>query len=429
MQVHLKALGCRLNEAELETWAREFRDRGFGVTAEAGRADLVVVNTCAVTEEAVRKSRKLLRRIHRDNPDAKLVVTGCYNTIKPEDSRRLPGVDLVVENARKDALPRIVVESLDLHTAPAVAAEPGENLLFARGRQRAFVKIQDGCRYRCTYCIVTTARGDERSRSVDEVVGEIGRLAGEGIREVVLTGVHLGGYGSDTGTDLKTLVSSVLADTTVPRIRLGSLEPWDIPSDLWTLFDNPRLMPHLHLPIQSGTDTVLRRMARRCKTGEFRRLVETGHRRAPGVNLTTDIIVGFPGETEAEFAETLAFVEEMRFGQVHVFAFSPREGTKAAQLPDAVPEAVKRERSRRLHDLARQLHHETLASRAGTTMPVLVETLGEQAGRRVALGYTPDFLRVAIDVAGHSIAENDIVSVALQDADEDGHLTGEVADA
>ena len=280
MQVHLKALGCRLNEAELEAWARDFRDRGFGVTADASCADLVVVNTCAVTEEAVRKSRKLLRRIHRDNLHAKLVLTVCYSSLISSELMDLPSVDLVVDNARKEALPRIVVESLNLHTPPAVAAEPGENLLFARGRQRAFVKVQDGCRYRCTYCIVTVARGEERSRPVTAVVDEIRRLTGEGIREVVLAGVHLGGYGSDTGTNLKALVGSVLEETTVPRIRLGSLEPWDIPDDFWTLFDDPRLMPHLHLPIQSGADAVLRRMARRCKTGEFRRLLAAGRRRS-----------------------------------------------------------------------------------------------------------------------------------------------------
>ena len=188
MQVHLKALGCRLNEAELETWARKFRDRGFTVTTNPERADLVVVNTCAVTDEAVRKSRRLLRRAHRDNPRAKLVVTGCYSSINKEESSTIPGVDLIVDNARKDALPQIVVDTLDLHASPGAATEPGENLLFARGRQRAFIKVQDGCRYRCTYCIVTVARGEERSRPVTEVVDEITRLAAEGIRAVVLAG-------------------------------------------------------------------------------------------------------------------------------------------------------------------------------------------------------------------------------------------------
>ena len=330
MQVHLKALGCRLNEAELETWARKFRDRGFTVTTNPERADLVVVNTCAVTDEAVRKSRRLLRRAHRDNPRAKLVVTGCYSSINKEESSTIPGVDLIVDNARKDALPQIVVDTLDLHASPGAATEPGENLLFARGRQRAFIKVQDGCRYRCTYCIVTVARGEERSRPVTEVVDEINRLAAEGIREVVLAGVHLGGYGSDLGTDITHLVSGVLEGTRVPRVRLGSLEPWDIPPGFWDLFENPRLMPHLHLPVQSGADSVLRRMSRRCRTAEFRTLVETARRRVPDLNITTDVIVGFPAETEDEFRQTLDFVDEIGLGNVPIFGFSPRGGTKAA---------------------------------------------------------------------------------------------------
>lgn len=429
MKVHLKALGCRLNEAELEIWARDFQDRGVGVTADAGQAELVVVNTCAVTEEAVRKSRKLLRRVHRDNPHAKVIVTGCYSAIKKKESSALNGVDLVIDNARKDDLPRLVFETLDVRTSPAIATEPGENLLFARGRQRAFVKVQDGCRYRCTYCVVTIARGKERSRPVDSVIEEIRRLGGEGIREVVLAGVHLGGYGSDMGTDLVTLVASVLAGTGIPRIRLGSLEPWDIPDDFWALFENQRLMPHLHLPVQSGADPVLRRMARRCRTDEFRNLVENARRRVPGLNITTDIIVGFPGESEDEFAETLDFVREMNFGHVHIFAFSPREGTRASLLPGAVPEEVKRARSARLHDLLGRLREQQLASRLDRVVPVLVERLETRGGPKVAWGYTPDYFRVAVGAADNRIAVNDIIDVALVATSADGHLTGKLADA
>jgi threonylcarbamoyladenosine tRNA methylthiotransferase MtaB len=429
VKVHLKALGCRLNEAELESWARDFRDRGVGVTADAGRADLVVVNTCAVTEEAVRKSRRLLRRVHRDNPHAKIILTGCYSDINKKESSALDGVDLVIDNARKDDLPRLVADTLDLHTSPAIATEPGANLLFARGRQRAFVKVQDGCRYRCTYCVVTIARGDERSRPVASVVEEIRRLELEGVREVVLAGVHLGGYGGDIGTGLGTLVASVLAETGIPRIRLGSLEPWDIPKDFWDLFENPRLMPHLHLPVQSGADSVLRRMARRCRTNEFRRLADSARRRVPGLNITTDVIVGFPGESDDEFAETLGFVREMDFGHVHIFAFSPRQGTKAASLPGAVPEEVKRERSARLHDLARQLRDRQLAHQHGRVVPVLVETLETLAGRKVASGYTPGFFRVAVEAADDRIAVNDIVDVALVGTSPEVLLTGRLANA
>jgi len=428
MQVHLRALGCRLNEAELESWARDFRQRGFGVTNQAGGADVVVVNTCAVTEEAVRKSRKLLRRIHRDNPDAKIVLSGCYPSLNNNCSDDLPGIDLVVGNDRKDQLPEIVVNQLDLRAAPLAATEPGENLLFARGRQRAFIKVQDGCRYRCTYCVVTLARGDERSRPIDQVVGEINRLADEGIKEVVLAGVHLGGYGSDIGSDLRALIAAVLKDTQVPRVRLGSLEPWDIPAGFWPLFDNPRLMPHLHLPIQSGADSVLRRMARRCKSKEFRRLVAEARKHVPDINLTTDIILGFPGETEDEFNETLDLVEEIGFGHVHIFSFSPRSGTKAALLADQVPDAVKRQRSRQLHELAARRSTDAMKPVFGRTLPVLVETVGAGPTGSIAWGYTPGYQRVAFEApAPEDALENTIVEVTITGHHPDGHLSGSKA--
>ena len=420
MQVHLKALGCRLNEAELETWARDFRDRGMRVINTASEADLVVVNTCAVTEEAVRKSRKLLRRVHRDNPQAKLVLSGCLPSLGGDNAEPPPGVDLVVDNLRKDRLPQIVMDTLQLHAAPAAASEPGENLLFARGRQRAFIKVQDGCRYRCTYCVVTLARGEERSRPLDEVVAEINLLVAEGISEVVLTGVHLGGYGSDSGASLVELVRAVLKNTDVARVRLGSLEPWDIPDTLWDLFSHQRLMPHLHLPMQSGSDTVLRRMARRCKTGEFRRLLAAGRDAVPGLNVTTDIIVGFPGETGDEYLETLEFVREMAFGHVHIFPFSPRAGTRAALLPGVVDGDSVRERSRALHAAAEAGRLRVLHGETGGTREVLVEKI-DGDGR--AWGYTPNYLRTAIDTGAEDVAENMRVTATVTGVHQDGHLS------
>ncbi len=336
MKVHFQALGCRLNEAELETWSREFRRRGHQVCADAEQADLVVINTCAVTHEAVRKSRKLLRRTHRANPLAKLVVSGCYASLEPERAAEELGVDLLVPNPDKDRLVEIAERRLHLHAMPLMATETDANPLLARGRQRAFIKVQDGCRYRCTFCIVTQARGEERSRSTTEVVEQVNQLYAEGIHEVVLAGVHIGGYGSDDGSSLYELIKAVLKDTDMPRIRIGSVEPWDLPDNFWDLFDNPRFLPHLHLPLQSGSDPVLRRMARRCKSSEFELLSLQGRAAVPDLNITTDIIVGFPGETEQEWRETLEHVERIGFGHLHIFPFSPRSGTKAARMPDPV---------------------------------------------------------------------------------------------
>ena len=246
MKIHLKALGCRLNEAELEQWSSQFSGKGHQVVREADEADVVVLNTCAVTTEATKKSRKLMNRLHRENPQSKLVVSGCYATLEEEDVASRLGVDLVVNNHDKESLPKKVMDAFSANTMPLIAMEPDQSSLFQRGKQRAFIKIQDGCRYRCTYCIVTVARGEERSRALSELVDEVNTLHGQGIQEIVLTGVHVGGYGSDNGSSLFELVSALLSETDMPRIRFASVEPWDLPEAFFSLFENPRLMPHMH---------------------------------------------------------------------------------------------------------------------------------------------------------------------------------------
>lgn len=428
MQVHLKTLGCRLNEAELENWAQGFQRHGHRVTREQAEADLVVLNSCAVTEEAVRKSRQLVRRIHRDNPQAKLVLSGCYATLHPDEAAQLLGVDLVVGNQDKERLVDLALEELDLDAMPQMATEPGDVALFSRGRQRAFIKVQDGCRYRCTFCIVTEARGAEKSRPAAEVVEEINALHAQGVQEAILTGVHLGGYGSDLGTHLGELLAAILEQTAIPRLRLGSLEPWDLPPGFFQLFENPRLMPHLHLPLQSGSDTVLRRMARRCKTAEFAAIVAEAREKIPDFNLSTDIIVGFPGETEEEWRETLAFVGQVNFGHVHIFSYSPRAGTKAATLPGQVPEAVKKQRSRELHGLAEAMKRQTFGAYLGRTFPVLweghVQHLGN--GLQRVFGYTPNYLRVATEVEDGQALENRILPARLYATDDTGSITAAV---
>ncbi len=412
-RVHLRALGCRLNEAELETWSRDFRARGWDLVDSPEQADLVVVNTCAVTAEAARKSRQLLRGSHRANPAAKLVVSGCYATLDSERAAAELGVDLLIPNPDKDRLVEIATAALALPTQPLQATEPDAQSLLARGRQRAFIKVQDGCRYRCSYCIVTLARGAETSRPAPEVVAEINALHADGIQEVVLTGVHLGGYGAEHGADLGTLLDAVLARTRVPRIRLGSLEPWDLPPGFWERFANPRLLPHLHLPMQSGSDSVLRRMSRRCRRDEFITLAAAGRAAVPDLNLTTDIIVGFPGETDAEWQQTLEFVAQLGFGQVHIFAYSPRTGTKAAALPDPVDRELKRARSAALHRLAAQRRQDFLARHRGREFAVLVEQgqpIADRDGRRWT-GYTPNYLPVAIDAPADLDLANRVVQV------------------
>jgi len=417
MRVHLQTLGCRLNEAELETWSRQLLALGHRLVASPGQADLLVVNTCAVTEEAVRKSRKLLRRSQRENPEAKLVVSGCYASLEPQAAGQ--GADLLVPNRDKEQLVEIAVRELARAGMPPSA--PGTGAPPARGRRRAFLKVQDGCRYQCTFCVVTQARGEERSRPPAEVVAEVNRLHGTGVQEVVLSGVHIGGYGSDCGSDLVGLLEALLADTAMPRIRIGSLEPWDLPPRLWDLFADPRLQPHLHLPLQSGSDRVLRRMARRCKRAQYARLVAEARRRVTDLNLTTDIIVGFPGEDEADWRATLEIVAGLDFGHVHIFPFSARRGTRAAALPDQVDPAVRRRRCTELQTLAVHLRRDTLARQVGRRFPVLVE--GRCRSEDPAgywFGYTPNFLPVRIPAPADADLQNRILEVTLSGVAADG---------
>ena len=427
MKVHLKTLGCRLNEAELETWAQAFQKSGHAITKQAEAAQLIVINSCAVTQDAARKSRQLIRRIHRDNPQAKLVVSGCYATLNQEEAASLLGVDLVVSNKDKDQLVEKTLTELNMDAMPAMSTEPGEISLFTRGRQRAFVKVQDGCRYRCTFCIVTVARGEEVSRPVQAVIDEINELHRQGITEAILTGVHLGGYGSDLGNNLSDLIKAILAETDIPRLRLGSLEPWELPDDFFELFHNPRLMPHLHLPLQSGSDTVLRRMARRCKTGEFAAIVRQLRAQIPHFNITTDIIVGFPGETEQEWQDSFDFIKQTGFGHIHIFTYSSREGTKAATLPDQVAETVKKQRSRQLHELAEDMKRRFCRDNLGREFSVLWEGYSEalDGGKQRVFGYTPNYLRVASVISNEVSIENQTIAVRLSVLGE-GAVVGEM---
>ncbi len=416
MKIFLKALGCRLNEAELEQWSRDFTSEGHEIVNEGKVADIVVLNTCAVTTEATKKSRKLMNRLHRENPQSKLVVSGCYATLEEKEVAQRLGVDLVVNNQQKEKLPRRVMDEFSANTMPLIAMNPDEPSLFLRGKQRAFIKIQDGCRYRCTFCIVTVARGEERSRHLLDIINEVNQLHQQGIQEIVLTGVHVGGYGSDLESSLFDLVSALLAETDMPRIRFASVEPWDLPDAFFSLFENSRLMPHMHLPLQSGADSVLRRMSRRCKTADFAKLVQQARNAIPNFNVTSDIIVGFPGETEQEWQQTLNTVESIGFGHLHIFSYSPREGTKASRLPNQISSEIKKQRSLEMHELANKLKHEMLQSQIEQRVDVLWESQRQDevnAGQVIYSGYTPNFCRVETIVENTVLLESKIINTKL----------------
>lgn len=422
MQIHLKTLGCRLNEAELENWATGFMSKGHTITQQAEHADLVVINTCAVTQDAVRKSRQLIRRTHRNNPTAKLVISGCYSSLNKKLANEIEGIDLIIPNQHKEKLVEMATKKLNMITMPSEATMPGATSLFKRGRQRAFIKIQDGCRYRCTYCIVTVARGNERSRTIKDIVTEINQLTSQGIHEAVLTGVHVGGYGSDLNCNLYDLIKAILSETDLPRLRLASVEPWDLADKFFELFLNPRLMPHMHLPLQSGSDTVLKRMARRCKTTDFKHLINYAKDLVPDFNVTTDIIVGFPGETKTEWQASIDFIRAAEFSHIHIFSYSEREGTKAAGLTNHISHAEKKKRSVELHKLAAEMKRNYLEKHINREFPILWEgnTETEQAGSTRYFGYTPNFIRTQIDIAKPQSLENKIYKAYTSSVNAEG---------
>ncbi len=419
MRVYLTTLGCRLNEAEIEGWSRQLETAGHSVVGAPQDAQAMVVNTCAVTGEAARKSRKLIAGLHRKSPSAPIAVTGCYSQLSPDEAAALAGVDLVVSNAEKHRLVDRLIEEISPAAMPVLATEPESAHVYREARTRAFIKVQDGCRNRCTFCIVTIARGDERSRAIAEIVAEIQDLSAAGCNEVVLTGVHLGGYGSDLGSTLSDLVRAVCADTDVARVRLSSLEPWDLPPDFGQLWQHPRLMPHLHLPLQSGADRVLRKMARRYTAAEYAALVESLRADIPDVTITTDVIAGFPGETDADHAETTEFVRRIGFSHIHVFSYSRREGTTAARMSGHVPTEVKRARSRDLHAAAAEMKREHLDRYVGTIRPVLWEGAGEptETEARRWSGYTDNYLRVETVAPAGVDLENRITAAQLEETD------------
>ena len=396
MQVRLESIGCRLNIGEIDAMARRLAKAGHRVVGPGTQAELCILNTCTVTAIASRKSRQLIRQLKKTNPSAAVIVTGCDAELAPSEMVEI-GVDLVVGNAQKERLLELAEAEGLLETA---STDPDDQDLFEPGgsnRTRAFLKVQDGCDNRCTFCVITIARGAGRSVPADAIIEELQDLQRLGYREVVLSGVHLGSYGHDLGDQrgLQRLVERALTETAVERLRLSSLEPWDLDAEFFEVFRSPRLLPHLHLPLQSGCDKTLRRMARRTSRAEFSKLVRDARRAVPDLAISSDIIVGFPGETDGEFEQSIALVEELAFSRLHIFRYSRREGTLAEKMADQVPGTVAQERSRRMHALAADLENRFNSKLVGRTTDVLWETAEDQGDAVRWSGLTPNYVRVS----------------------------------
>ncbi|MBN1249110.1 MAG: tRNA (N(6)-L-threonylcarbamoyladenosine(37)-C(2))-methylthiotransferase MtaB [Anaerolineae bacterium] len=416
MRVYLESLGCRLNAAEIETLARQFAGAGHDVVQQPRGADVIVLNSCAVTSQASRSSRHRIRALHRDSPDAKIAVLGCWATEDLARARRLAGVRWVIPNVEKSAA---VTEILGMATTTARWA-PGR-----WGHTRAFLGVQDGCDEACTYCVTRILRGPAKSRPLAEVVATVQELVASGAQEIVLTGVCLGAYGQDRGIDheLAALVRAILHETGVSRLRLSSIEPWDITPELLDLWQDGRLCRQLHMPLQSGSDVILKRMGRRITVSGFLALVTAARAVQPEMALTTDLIAGFPGETEADFAETIAVVKEVGFSRLHVFPYSQRAGTAAMRLPDQVPKAIRKARAGRLRDLGQALAAVYQARFAGAVLPVLWEQRAGDDDRR--RGLTDNYLAV---VSRDSRARFNTITATKMVAVDGDVLIGEVVD-
>ena len=384
-RVAFHTLGCKVNQVETEQIKDELIQKGYQVVDFSQPADLYIINTCTVTHVSDRKSRAVIRRALRTNPEATVVVTGCLAELEPEKLASMKGVNLVVGNRDKHRIAEIIDSQDELLTngglirEPISSQDPLEPVYYHlhHERTRAFVKIQDGCQSFCTYCIVPYTRGPERSKDPDLVVKEFKQLIAMGYREIVLTGIHTGQYGKAMpGWTLDRLVKKILEEVGGEyRIRLSSIELREISDQLIELMRNePRLCRHLHIPLQSGSDKVLKRMVRRYNREEYRRRVLETAELVPDIGLAADVMVGFPGETEEDFAATFQLLQDLPLLDLHVFKYSPRPGTPAASFPDQVDERVKNERSSILLDLAEQKHQAFLKKMIGKKLTVLVES-------------------------------------------------------
>lgn len=386
MKIALETLGCKLNQAETETLARQFMGIGHILVKQVEDADIYVLNTCTVTHTADSKSRNLLRRARKRNPVALIIVTGCYAERLPSDLAKLGVVDLVIGNEGKNNLVKHLQKNGFLFNTNNDYSPGVESTL----RTRAFIKIQDGCCNYCTYCIVPYVRGNEKSIPINEVLQQVKQRVIEGYQEIVLTGTRIGAYESN-GTLLKDLVERILTDTEILRLRLSSLQPQEISPELLRLWSNERLCPHFHLSLQSGSDSVLKRMNRRYTTTEYEKTVALIRAMVPRVAITTDTIVGFPSETDEEFRQNLAFCRHLNFARIHVFPFSPRSGTKAAQMSGQIPDKVKKSRKEEMLKLAQDCLRNFQSQYTGDKLDVLWE---KQTGEGVWSGITGNYLRV-----------------------------------
>lgn len=430
MKVQFYTLGCKVNQYESEAMGELFEKRGYTVVGEDEPADIVIINSCTVTAESNRKTRQTVRKARRKNSQAVIVLTGCMAQAFPDEAAKIVEADIVVGNKNEDKIPdlceRFIAERKAMHIFEE--HETGEKITdftvtgFSE-HTRSYIKIEDGCNRFCSYCIIPYARGRVRSKSVGAIAAEAEGLSRSGYKEIVLVGINLSAYGQDTGAGLCDAVLAAAAPEGIERVRLGSLECDQISDDaLLKLSECKEFCPQFHLSLQSGCDRTLREMNRKYDTAFYRDLVERIRRIFPDASITTDIMVGFPGESDEDFKESCDFVRETGFARSHVFIYSEREGTPAARRHDAVDKSVRAERAHIMGDICRQCERDFLKAQCGKTKKVLFETESDGYWE----GYTGNYTRVKVKSAGD--LEGKILPVVLTAANEDyciGELRGE----
>lgn len=436
--VTFRTLGCKLNYSETATYARQFQALGYTVTKGAAEADVVVVNTCAVTEQAQRKARQLVHHLKQQNPHVRVVVAGCYAQLSAQELEADAAVDMVLVAKDKPQLALLVhrrlwpvgqemegvAPELDLCAGQVQDSGPGGDFFHAYssgGRTRAFLKVQDGCSYRCTYCAIPQARGESRSPRIADIVREAEQIASRGVREIVLTGVNTGDFGRTTGEAFIELLRALERVEGIARYRISSVEPNLLTDGILAFMGSSgKFLPHIHLPLQSGSSAVLRAMGRRYTTRLYRERVEAVRRYLCTPFLGVDVIVGFPGETDADFAESCQFIELLEPSYLHVFPYSRRPGTLAATLPGQVEPGVLHARVQRLLSLSDTLHRRYCLRFEGQVRPVLVERVGANGN---AQGFTDNYIRTRF--SAEPTSQGHIARVRLKAPFEDGAMRGE----
>jgi threonylcarbamoyladenosine tRNA methylthiotransferase MtaB len=431
-KVAFYTLGCKVNQYETEAMAELFEAEDYEVVDFEERADVYVINTCTVTNLSDRKSRQMIRRARRKNEDAIIAVVGCYAQTSPDEVSNIPGVNLIIGTKQRNKIVDYIREientggGVAAHVDDIMRSRDFEELKVEsyKERTRAFLKIQEGCSQFCTYCIIPYARGPIRSRQPRDVLDEVRKLATSGFKEVVLTGIHVASYGKDIGDiTLLDIIKKVHEVEGIERIRLGSIEPTTLTDEFIASAKNlQKLCPHYHISLQSGCDKILKKMNRRYTSDDYRKVVDALRANIPDVAITTDVMVGFPGETDEDFEETYRFVDEISFAHMHVFKYSPRKGTPAAKYSNQVSPEKKEERSSRLMELSKKKTEEFNSRFVGKTMKVLIEKETEN-GDGMLEGLTPNYIRVLCK--GEEHLKGRIVDVRLFENKMD-HVIGRI---